>query len=357
MARPDYHINQRESEYPMTTSAPKGFWALDNMKPDSIGGKALLLGGVTAFAIYGLPVLKVAMWNLVSIIGAAYAIGAGVAGLAIIGYILVDGKLVRLADYVFRLGVRALVGFFIPLDPIGIMKNYLDDVKKTIANFSDHISSLRGSIDQAKADRETFKAEYEAAMAEVAAYRRKGLETDPDASTAANVANRRQGSIKDLEKLIVQMEAILGILERYFKKSVAYRDDLDDTITFEARRRKAIKSAYGAFMASKRILAGNDVGAEFSDMALEAMQEQAASMVGEMKQWAFESQGMLKTFEMKEAAAVELALARVEEQERSGGSLLLEYNPGQLAPVIDGKEAVPVEKPNVSADIERFLKN
>lgn len=338
-----------------SSSAPKGFWALDNFRPDSLVGKAALLAGASAFAVYGLPVLKVVMWNIASIIGAGITIVGGVAVLAGIAFILVDGRLVRLADYVYRLGIRALVGFFVTIDPIGIMKNYLQDVNKTIVEFSSRISELRGAIDQAIADRDLFQKEYDEAMATVSAYRKKGQEDDPGVQTQASIANRRRTSITDLSKLIVQMEAILRILERYFNKSKAYRDDLKDTIDFEARRRKAIKSASAAFNAAKEILAGNTIGAEFYDEALMAAQEQAANMVGEMKQWVFESQDMLKTFEMKEAASVELALARIEEQERSGGSLLLEYNPGQLAPVIDGREKVPAERPSTTQDVERFL--
>jgi hypothetical protein len=51
-------------------------------------------------------------------------------------------------------------------------------------------------------------------------------------------------------------------------------------------------------------------------------------MVGEMKQWVFESQDVIKVFEMKQSANVELALKRLEDKEKSGSSLLLEYQPG-----------------------------
>lgn len=339
----------------VTNYSPKGFWSLSNWRLDSVAAKAGVIAAGVWFLIYGIPVVKEIMWNIASIIGATLAILAGIAAIALIGFILVDGRIPRLAEYVYRLGVRALVGFFVTLDPIGIMKNYLQDVNKTIAQFSNRISDLRGAIDQAKDDLEGFHDEYKKAMAYVAAARKNGREDDPSVRTQANIANRRKDSMDDLGKLVVQMEAILRLLERYFDKSKAYRDDLKDTIDFEARRRKSLKAAAGAFQAAKRILAGDTIGADFYDEAMAAAQQQAAQMVGEMKQWVFESGDILKTFEMQEAASVEMALQRLEQQEKTGGSLLLDYSPGVPIPQA-GEQVKTAVRSTAGQDIERFLR-
>lgn len=339
----------------MTTTNPggKSFWALTNTAPESIAGKALLLAGGTAAAYYVVPVLTSIAWSLASLIGAALTITVGATALFALGAIIIDGRLVKLLDYGYRLVVRGLLGFFITLDPIGIMKNYLQDVNKTIATFAEKISDLRKAINKAREDRNTFQQEYEEAMSMVSAAKKLNP-ADPVINTESNKANRRHRSIQELDKLIAQMEAILGILERYFAKSKAYRDDLKDTIDFEARRRAAMKSAASAFSAARRILSGNDVGAEFYDAALEATQQQVAGMIGEMQQWVFESQDILKTFELQEAAAVERALKRLEEQEH--GSKVLEYKPGDAVTIVEQSTANPVERRSVSADVESFLR-
>lgn len=333
-------------------SGAKSFWSLSNTSPDSLFGKGLLLVGGSALAYWGLPVLERLMWTSVSIVGAALTFVAGIGALAAIGYMIIDGRLVKLFGYGYRLAVRGLLGFFITLDPIGIMKNHLEDVNKTIDLFSERIGELRGAIDKAKEDQATFQREYDDAMAMVGAAHRSDP-TDPVIQTQSNIANRRTKSIEDLGKLIVLMETVLRVLERYFNKSKAFRDDLSDTIDFEGRRRTAMKSAASAFTAARSILAGNTIGAEFYDAALEATQRQVAEMVGEMKQWVWESQDMIRTFELQEAAAVEKALQRLEQQEQ--GSKVLEYRPGDAVAMVEEKAQVPVEQRTVRADVTKFL--
>jgi chromosome segregation ATPase len=138
---------------------------------------------------------------------------------------------------------------------------------KTVHEFSEQIGNLRGAIDTTKEDLEQYQHEYEEAMAYVAAARKRGDENDPSVQTQASIAERRRSSLADVGKLLEQMQAILALLERYYTKSVAYRDDLKDNISFTERKRKTLKIASSAFQKAASILRGDTIGAEFYDAA------------------------------------------------------------------------------------------
>lgn len=335
-----------------TPAEQKNFWALDNFRPESLVGKAVAIGlGITG-AYYLLPVINSIIWNVISI-----SIGLGIIGAALA--VIVDGRIPRLLNYLFKASIRGTVGFFIAINPIAIMKSYYEDVLIQIKKFSEAIGKLRGAIDKTNDAIERYKSEMTAADNYVRGAIKNGNQGDPTVRTQAGISKRRSDTIDQVTKMRDKMVILLQLLERFYNKSIAYRDDLKDQIDFEASRRETLQIASGAFQNARRILAGDTIGADMYDQALTIANDQAAAMLGEMKQFVFESQDIMKTFEMKQDADVEAVLARLDAAEKLGNdSLLLTYQKGdaQQLPALAVSGGSPVRVP-VARSIDQFLNN
>ena len=111
----------------MNDVTQKSFWS----RPEGKTGMVVLAGlGVGLYFL--LPSLIGFAGNLITLLGQTYAIVAMGAGLFVIAMVLLDGSFQRLVKNVFKLGMRAITGAVIEIDPIGIMKNYIQEALKKL---------------------------------------------------------------------------------------------------------------------------------------------------------------------------------------------------------------------------------
>src|SRR5260370_417087 len=126
-----------------TTPSPvmqglKSFW----QRPEGTVGKIILVVAGLAVA-YGfvqlLPFLIAAATDTLHL-------ALLVAGLLIVVFVITDHRVRTLAKLIFQSAVRYLTGLFIELDPIGILKNYIAEMKKNLAVMDEQLGNLNGSI-------------------------------------------------------------------------------------------------------------------------------------------------------------------------------------------------------------------
>src|SRR5246127_2715977 len=116
----------------------KNFW----QRPEGTVGKVVLvLSGIAA--AYGfvqiLPFLIAAATNTLRL---GILIGAILLGI----FIISDRRVWTLGKLIFQSTMRFLTGLFIELDPIGILKNYIGEMKKNLAIMDEQLGNLNGSI-------------------------------------------------------------------------------------------------------------------------------------------------------------------------------------------------------------------
>ncbi len=336
-----------------------GFWSIKNNRPDSIAGKAVLLAGGAFLAYNALNILEFVskvVWGIVNI-GIATAIIAGVA------YVLIDGKLVRLIDFAYQMGIRNLMGQFVAVFPIDVMKERLRKVDTILENVTERLEELRGArvkaqktLDQFITQRDTHDSRVEM----LALHPSDDIEDDQsNMARHASAAERREGSIERFTKLVAQMDLILKILNKVKQKARYIRDDIDDNITFTEQERKALQAATGAIRSIKSIINGGDMSAQLYDMALEAANQQAADRIGEIEQFLVDTKDVMRDFDLQQYASVESALQRL--QSREGGSSVLNYRLGQGKVMLEHKpgEVVDVLMPSThetNVDINALLR-
>ncbi|MCB0633817.1 MAG: hypothetical protein KDD15_29000, partial [Lewinella sp.] len=103
---------------------PKSFW----QRPEGVTGMifmaALLLGG--GFLLYtALPTLVLLAQNTLYL-----ALMLGVLGAIV--YMVLDPRMRNLVWYMYKSVMRWVTGLFVQIDPIGILKSYVDDLKDNL---------------------------------------------------------------------------------------------------------------------------------------------------------------------------------------------------------------------------------
>ncbi len=113
----------------------KNFW----QRPEGTVGKVVLvLGGIAA--AYGWAIL-------------------------VFLFIVTDKRVRTLAKLMFQSIMRYLTGLFIELDPIGILKNYIGEMKKNLAVMDEQLGNLNGSIRTLQNQIDTNQKDAEHSMA------------------------------------------------------------------------------------------------------------------------------------------------------------------------------------------------
>ena len=123
-------------------SKPKSFWK----KPEGITGTIFLLAGIAGagfLLVNFLPAILVFVKTLLGTIVTILAIG-------VILYIALDPKARSLLGYMYKSVMRWITGIFVTIDPIGILKNYVDDLQDNLQKMSKQIGNLRGQMRKLK---------------------------------------------------------------------------------------------------------------------------------------------------------------------------------------------------------------
>ena len=120
-----------------STFQPRSFWK----RPEGIPG--MVLTGMAAVAgLYGLwlalPFLLGIVWGVVNLC-------IGTAVLAAFAYIAMNKTVQTLLRNIFQSLCRGLANFYTTVDPIGILKNNLDDMRKAKAQLNATIQRFAGS--------------------------------------------------------------------------------------------------------------------------------------------------------------------------------------------------------------------
>ena len=328
----------------------KNFW----QRPEGTVGKVVLvLGGVAA--AYGfvqiLPFLIAAATNTLRL---AILIGA----LLLLVFIVSDRRVWTLGKLIFQSAMRFLTGLFIELDPIGILKNYIAEMKKNLAIMDEQLGNLNGSIRtlQNQIDANQKEAEHSLALAAQADKKiaAGGLSSlDQQQFMSAKVTNQRHAaSLLNINKSLTDLRDKLKIL---YDQLIRWRataefqvTDKENRVSEEEMRRKALKKAYSVFQAAKKIFRGDPVANQIYDQTLEYLADDAGQMLGEMEDFNRLANKLMTNMDLETGAINDEAIKQLTEFQQK---LLPASATPMPAGVSDQSPAVPVNKKDDYRDL------
>ncbi len=147
---------------------PKSFWG----RPEGKTGLLFLiaiLAGLGFVLVTFLPQILAFTQSLLGLVVTLLALGA-------IIYMVLDPKMRTLVSYMYKSAMRALTGMFITIDPIGILKNYVEDLEDNLRKMGEQIGILRGQIRKLKTIQEENEKEMDYNLKLAQKAREQGVE-------------------------------------------------------------------------------------------------------------------------------------------------------------------------------------
>jgi phage shock protein A len=289
---------------------PKSFWE----RPEGITGGLFLVAGIGAAAYYLLPILSKIVWE-----GVNLAIGLGVLGGLI--YVVLDPKVRNLVWYMYKSVMRSLTGMFVQIDPIGILKSYIEDLRDNLGKMNGQISNLKGQMYKLA---EMIKQNQKDIQNNLGlAGKAKEIGKESIMVLKARKAGRLQESNMKLDDLYKRMEVLYRVLTKMYENSEIMLEDLQDQVVVKEQEYKAIKASHSAMRSAQAILSGNSDKKYMYDMALEAMANDVGQKVGEMERFMDMSKNFMESIDLQNGVFEDEGMQMLEKWEKEGVSFLL----------------------------------
>ena len=315
----------------------KSFWS----KPEGKTG-LLFLAGIAAaigFAVVSIGIGAIATF-LQSVVGMVLSLLV----LGVVIYAAIDPKARAVIGYMYKSVMRKITGWFVTIDPIGILKNYISDLEDNLQKMSKQIGSLRGQMrkinDLIKSNNSDIKQNLLIA--------KKAKEQGNASALTLNTrkAARLKESNAKYSVLHKRMTILHKVLTKMYSNSEILLEDTKDQVAVKEVEYKAMKTSHSAMKSAMSIISGDKDKRAMFDQAMEHIADDVANKVGEMEQFMEMSSSFMDSIDLQSGVFEEQGLKMLEAYEKKS-SLLLMGGSEQYDDVLDLDEipdAEPIER-------------
>ncbi len=299
--------------YDNTEIKQKSFWE----RPEGVTGMIFLAG----LLIGGGYLLYTFLPALIALTSNILYLSLMLIALAAIVYVILDPKMRNLIWYMYKSVMRWITGLFVQIDPIGILKSYVDELQGNLREMNQQISKLRGQMHK---------------LQEIIHNNKKQIESNLQLASKAKANNkeammilksRKAGRLKEsnmrLEDLYRKMEVLYRVLTKMYENSQILMEDIKDQVEIKEQERKAIHASHSAMRSAMSVLSGDPDQRAMFDAAMEAIADDVSQKVGEMERFMEVSANFMDSLDLQNGVFEEQGLQMLEKWEREGASLLL----------------------------------
>jgi hypothetical protein len=255
----------------------------------------------------------------------------------------------------FRLLMRAITGLIINIDPIGILKDHLSQMRKRrevmaqqISNVSGQIQYLKNIIDKnaAMASENMRLAAHAKKIATSTADQNEQLRMALQMKAKANQAGRLQKSNLSYQQLLNKLQNIYELLSKWAVHIDFYIEDTDNEVKQAEIEYKTINTAYRAYRTALAVIKGSGDEKELYNQTMEKLAEEAGRKLGEMEDFQRLAQNFMDTIDLENGAVETEALEKLDAYEQK----LLTNGTSDTAFLLPGATASPVPVPVKKGD-------
>jgi len=296
-----------------TDYKPRSFWERKEGITGQVVGVALVCGA-GALLYRALPTLISLLENTI------YAAALGVVAVVMF-FVLTDKRFWRLGAWAYMSAMRRLTQIFVEIDPIGIMKNYIEDLKKKLADMNGRISRLSGMIRACKEEIRKNDQAKTGALGMVSEARKKGL------TMVAAVQSRKAGRMAEAnlsyQDLLAKMELLHRVLVKYQEVSTFLIEDMTQEVSIKERKRQMAKEAYSAMKSAMAIIHGDPSARQLYDMASEYVAADYAMRIGEIEDFVRMSDTFMQSIDLRNGVYEQQAVELLADWEKNADSIVL----------------------------------
>ncbi len=298
---------------PSGMEKPKGFWK----RPEGITGTVVLGGlilGAGALFYKFLPQIIALASNTLYLAGMLLVLGA-------IIYMVLDPRMRTLIGYMYKSMMRWITGLFVTIDPIGILKNYIESLEDNLAKMSEQIGVLKGQIRKLTTNVQENSREIETQLRMAQVARNQGQE--PQMVLATRKAARLQETNEKYNHLLSKMDILSKVLTKMYQNSEILLEDTKDQVKLKQEERKAIRASHSAMKSAMNVITGNADQRMMFDQALEHIADDVANKVGEMERFMELSENFMNSVDLQNGVFEEEGLKMLQEYEEKSKLLLM----------------------------------
>ena len=291
----------------------KSFWK----RPEGVTGALVLAGliGAGGYLIYTfLGAIIAALSNTLFLAGMLVALFALI-------YVVLDPKARNLVWYMYKSAMRWITGLFVKMDPIGIMKSYVEDLKDNLGKMNKQITKLRSQMHQLREQIFNNKKQIESSLGQAQTARDSNQESIM--VLKSRQAGRLQESNIKLTDLYRKMEILFKVLNRMYQSSEVLAEDITDQVKLKEQERAAIHASHSAMRSAMSVIKGDKDQRALFDEALEHMADDISLKVGEMEQFMEISENFMSSVDLQNGMFEEEGIKMLEKWEKDGVSKLL----------------------------------
>lgn len=319
---------------------PKSFWK----RPEGITG-TLFLAGILAgggYLLYKfLPALIALTTNILYLSLLLMALAAVI-------YVILDPKMRNLIWYMYKSVMRWLTGIFVNIDPIGILKSYVDELTSNLGKMSKQIGILKGQMRQLKTLMEENAREIQNNMKLASKAKEQNLDNQVILSTRK--AARLQESNEKYEALLKKMDILYRVLTKMYENSEILLEDTKDQVALKEQERKAIRTSYSAMKSAMSIISGDKDQRAMFDMALEAIADDVANKVGEMERFMEMSSNFMNSVDLQNGVFEDEGLKMLDQWEKESSLMLMGGKKSAASGSTDSLQLKQLDSPEEKKD-------
>ncbi len=305
---------------------PKSFWK----RPEGITG-LIFLAAIAAGAYFLITKLP---WDLI-LKNTLYLAGLLAVGGALL-YMVLDPKVRNLVWYMYKSVMRSITGWFVQLDPISILKTYVEELENNLVKMRKQIGLLRGQMRKIQTLMEDNQKEIEQNMKLASAAKDKGMEQQ--LMLSSRKAARLKESNDKYQVLYQKMEILYRILTKMHSNSEILLEDTKSQVQLKEQERKAIRASHSAMRSAMSVISGDPDQRAMFDMAMEAIADDVANKVGEMERFIEMSSNFMKSIDLQQGIFQEEGMKMLEQWEKQSTLLLMEGGKSSISDTLELKE-------------------
>ncbi|NOT37585.1 MAG: hypothetical protein HOP11_09445 [Saprospiraceae bacterium] len=291
----------------------KNFW----QKPEGFTGGLFMLGivGGLGYLLYKfLPSLILLTTHTISLVSSLLVLG-------LILYVILDPKARNLLWYMYKSTMRWITGIFVNIDPIGILKSYVADLRDNLGKMNKQIGRLRSQLHLLKEQIHNNNKQIDSNLT-MAKEAKEGNHESVMVLKSRQAGRLKESNIK-LEDLYKKMEILYKVLNKMYQSSELMAEDITDQVKLKEQERAAIHASHSAMKSAMSVISGDKDQRALFDEALDAMADDVSSKVGEMEQFMEISENFMSSVDLQNGIFEEEGLKMLEKWEKHGVSTIL----------------------------------
>ena len=298
--------------FPAEATPKKSFWK----RPEGVTGLLFLIALIAGGAF----LVSTAWATISAFIASTVGLVVTVAVLGTILFSVLDPRTRALIGYMYKSAMRSITGLFVNIDPIGILKSYIEELEGNLRKMREQIGKLRGQQRHLKTLMETNETEVkkQLQLAKLAKERGKNQQMILSSRRAA----RLRESNEKYNVLLTKIDVLSRVLNRMHDNSEILLEDTRDQVQLRIEERKAIRASHGAMESAMSVINGNPDQRALFDAAMEGIAEDVASKVGEMERMMELSSDFMNSVDLQNGVFADEGLRMLEEWEQKSELLL-----------------------------------